>query len=57
MSQFILYVHRNTASDNMVRCERKLSTRKGGVKESRISSICTLNFETKSYIYCLIELE
>ena len=27
MSQFILYAHRNTASDNMVRCERKVYQR------------------------------
>ena len=43
MSQFILYVHRNTASDNMVRCERKLSTRKGGGQ--RTPDLLDLYFE------------
>ena len=43
------YAHRNTASDNRVRCERKVQ-QKGGVKERRISSIYTLNFETKNIL-------
>ena len=49
MRRFMFYAHSNTASDNMVRCELK-ATQKGGLKESRISSIYTLNFETKSML-------
>ena len=44
----MLYAHRNTASDR-VRCERKVQ-QKEGVKERLISSIYTLNFETKSIL-------
>ena len=45
MPRFMLYAHSNTASDNMVRCEWKVH-QKLGIKESRISSIYTSNFET-----------
>ena len=49
MQRFMLYAHRNTASDNKSAMWAE-STAKGGVKERRISSIYTLNFETKSIL-------
>ena len=54
MSQFMLYAHRNTASDNMVRCERKVHKREGS-KNTRFPRF--ILWISRQKVYCLIELE
>ena len=54
MSQFMLYAHRNTASDNMVRCEWKVHKRKGS-KNTGFPRFILWIWRQK--VYCLIELD
>ena len=54
MSQFMLYAHRNTASDNMVRWERKINKREESKNTGYPRFILWIS---RQKVYCLIELE
>ena len=54
MQRFMLYAHRNTVSDNRVRCERKVQQKEGSKNAGFPQSILGIS---RQKVYYLIDLE
>ena len=54
MQRVMLYAHRNTASDNRVRCERKVQQKEGSKNAGFPQFILRIS---RQKVYCLKELE
>ena len=54
MQRFMLYAHRNTASDNRVRCERKVQQKEGSKNAGFPQFILGIS---RQKVYYRIELE